>query len=264
MTSERKLAREVIIQTLVDTLKPLDYVHAFWEGGAAAHNRVDEWSDLDLYLVVDDKKVDDTFLALEKGLKLVSPIKQKHGVFKHTGFYSQAFYSLQDASEYLMIDVAVFELSSPDKELEPEIHGNAVFYFNKSNKIKPPRLDKDAFVKQLQKRLVGLEGEFYMFNNFVQKEINRGNSLEAIDSYYLLLKWLVETLRISYSPLHYDFKMRYIHYELPADIVKQLERLYFVKDMEDLQKKYDEVVEWFPKMMSEIDNKKIERQIRMP
>jgi hypothetical protein len=42
VTSEKKLTREVIIQALVDALKPFDYVYAFWEGGAVAFNRVDE------------------------------------------------------------------------------------------------------------------------------------------------------------------------------------------------------------------------------
>ena len=161
-----------------------------------------------------------------------------------------------------MIDVAVFKLSSPDKFLQSEIHGNAVFYFNKSDRVKSPQLDKDALVKKLQGRLVGLQGEFAMFHNVVQKEINRGNHLEAMDFHHMLLAWLVEVLRIRYNPLHYDFKMRYIHYELPSEVVKKLERLYFVKDAGDLQKKYDEVVEWFPKIVLEIDKKKIERLIR--
>jgi len=35
------LTRNMIIQTFIDTLKPLDYVHAFYEGGAVAFNRID-------------------------------------------------------------------------------------------------------------------------------------------------------------------------------------------------------------------------------
>lgn len=264
MSSRSELTREVIIQALVDALKPLDYVYAFWEGGAVAFDRVDDWSDIDLYLVVDDEKVDDTFLAVEAALRLLSPIKQKHGVFEPSlpGLF-QAFYKLQDASEYLMIDVAVFKLSSPDKLLEPEIHGNPVFYFNKSNRVKHPALNRDALVKKLHNRLLALQGEFDMFHHCVQKEINRDNHLEAVDFYHMLLAWLVEALRIRYTPLHYDFKMRYVHYELPAEIIRKLERLYFVKDEDDLQQKYNDVVEWFPKTVLEIDKKEIERQLEV-
>jgi len=101
-----------------------------------------------------------------------------------------------------------------------------------------------------------------MFNGFVQKEINRGNSLEAIDLYHnLILGILVEALRIKHNPVHYDFKMRYVHYELPPEVVDRLVNLHFVKNMKDLQEKYREAKEWFLKTMSEIDGKQIKNLV---
>jgi len=257
MTDRKALTRDIVIQTLVDALEPLDYVHAFWEGGAAAFDRIDEWSDIDLYLVVEDNKVDETFLAVEKALKSLSPIKQKYEVShsSQSGLF-QAFYRLKGASQYLIVDLAVLTLNSPDKFLEPETHGNAVFYFNKSNKVKPPPLDKDALIKKLHERLERLQARFDMFNNFVQKEINRGNLLEAVDLYHgLILATLVEALRIRYNPIHHDFKMRYIHYELSSKIIERLKHLYFVKDEIELQEKYHEASRWFQEMMSAIDTR---------
>jgi len=70
------VGRLEIIESVIKTLKPLDYVHAFWEGGAASFGRADEWSDIDAYLLVNDSKVADAFLAVEKALESVSPIKQ--------------------------------------------------------------------------------------------------------------------------------------------------------------------------------------------
>ncbi len=263
MMNENRVTRDIVIQTLVDALKPIDYVHTFWEGGAAAFNRIDEWSDIDLYLVVDDKKVDETFLAVEKALRSLSPIDQKYDVPHppESGLF-QAFYRLEGGSEYLVIDLAVLTINSPDKFLEPEIHSNAIFYFNKSDNVKPPLLDKDTLVKKLQKRLERLKARFDMFNNFIQKEINRGNHLEAIDFYHgLTLAILVEALRIRYNPVHHDFKMHYIHYELPSDVIEKLKRLYFIKDEKDLQEKYNEATKWLPDIMLEIDQKKIERLV---
>jgi hypothetical protein len=263
MVNENKLTRDIIVQTLIAVLKPLNYVYAFYEGGAAAFNRVDEWSDIDLYLVVDDDKVDEAFLAVEKALRSLSPIKQKFDV-PQTGWPDvfQAFYRLEDASEYLIIDFVVLKLSSPDTFLEPEIHGNVVFYFNKSGKVKPAQLDREALFKKLHERLERLQARFDMFNNFVQKEINRGHYLEAIDLYHgFTLGTLVEALRIKHNPIHYNFKMEYVHYELPSETIKKLENLYFVKDAKDLQEKYREVIKWFHKTMLEIDQKEIERLI---
>jgi len=255
MTNGNRLTRNIIIQTLTHALKPINYVHAFWEGGAAAFDRIDEWSDIDLYLVVDDEKVEEIFPIFENALSSLSPIKQKY-IVQHrpeSGIF-QAFYKLEDASEYLIIDLAVFKLSSPEKFLEPEIHGNAVFYFNKTNKIKLPSLDKNAFAKKLKKRLERLKANFDMFNNFVQKEINRGNYLEAIDLYRVItLASITEALRIKHNPVHHDFRMRYIHYELPSEAIKKLKHFFFVEDDRELQKKYHEATEWFHDITSEID-----------
>jgi len=240
MKNNQMLTRDIIVQTLIKALKPLDHVHAFYEGGAAAFNRLDEWSDLDLYLVVNDEKVNEAFLIVEKTLKELSSIKQKIDL-PQTAWpgVSQAFYRLEDADEYLIIDLCVLKLSSPEKFLEPEIHGNVVFYFNKSGKIEPPPLDRDAFVKKLRERLERLQARFDMFNNFVQKQINRGHHLEAIDLYYsLTLATLVEALRIKHYPIHYNFKMEYLYYELPSETIAKLKHLYFVKDAKDLQEKY--------------------------
>lgn len=262
--SKETLTRKAVVQTLADALRLLDYVHAFWEGGAAALDRVDEWSDIDLYVVVEDGKGKEAFTVVDKALKSLSPIKQKYEIpqLPWPGV-SQAFYRLEGASEYLIIDLAVLEHSSPDKFLEPRIHGDVVFYFNKSNKVSIPRLDRNLLVSKLCERLMRLKARFEMFNSFVQKEINRGNDLEAIDLYHVItLASLVEALRIKYSPFHHDFKMRYVHYELPRDIIQKLRHLYFVSDGQSLREKYGEATRWFHELMLQIDRKEIERLIR--
>jgi hypothetical protein len=263
--NEKMLTRDIIVKSFIEALKPLDYVHAFYEGGAIAFNRVDEWSDLDFCLVVDDEKVNETFAVIEKTLRSLSPIKQKLDM-PQTAWgpgISQVFYRLKDANEYLLIDLCVLKLSSSEKFLEPEIHGNVVFYFNKSGKVKPSQLDRDAFVKKVCERLERLQARFDMFNYLVQKEINRGHHLEALDLYHnFTLGTLVETLRIKHNPIHYNFKMEYLHYELPSETIRKLEHLYFVKDEKELQEKYREAIKWFNKTMKEINQKEIEKLIR--
>ncbi len=77
------LSRDEIVTALLNKLKPLHYVHAFWEGGAIAYERSDEYSDIDAYLLVDAEKVQETFDAVEKTLKALSPIKQKYPVLQN-------------------------------------------------------------------------------------------------------------------------------------------------------------------------------------
>lgn len=263
MKGKKNLTREIIVDVLVDALKPLEHVRAFWEAGAAAFGRIDDWSDIDLYLIVDETKVDDAFQAVEKALTLLSPVRQKYKVPQLPWpDVFQAFYKLENASEYLLIDLAILTPNSPEKFLEPQTHGKAVFYFNKSGGVQLPNLDKEALVRKLRERLERLRERFDMFNIFVQKEINRSNWLEAVDLYHALtLGSLVETLRIRYKPVHHEFKMRYVHYELPSKITKRLERLYFVENAMDLQEKYHEATRWFHKAISEIDPDDIEKNV---
>ncbi len=249
------LNRDIVIQTLVCALEPLDFVYACYEGGAAAFKRVDQWSDIDMYLVVDGQKVDETFRTVEDALKSLSAIRQKYQPERLPWpDMWQAFYKLEDAPEFLLIDLVILKLTSPEMFLEPKMHGDVVFHFNKSNRVKKPLLDKDALVTKLRKRLERLMARFDMFNVFVQKEINRGNYLEAIDLYHTFtIASLVEALRIKHNAVHHEFRMHYIRYELPSNTAKRLEQLCYVQNEKDLQAKYHEATQWFHELMSDTD-----------
>lgn len=246
------LSRNDIISAMVNALSPIDYVQAFWEGGAIAFGRNDEYSDIDAYLLVDDGKVEETFEVVERALESLSPIKQKYPVRQNQWpGVSQAFYRLERASEYLVLDLAILTSSSPTKFLEPEIHGKTVFYFNKSGLNQAPALDRQAFETKQMETLGSLRDRFRMFNDYVQKEIERGNSLEALEYYRtIIIPSLVEFLRAKYNPTHYDFRMRYVHYELPATVIKRLEDLCFVNGLEDLQRRYREALHWLNELTS--------------
>jgi predicted nucleotidyltransferase len=250
----RKLTRETIIRTIVDFMKQLEYVHALYEGGAIAFNRIDKWSDIDLYIVVDDEKINETFDAVEIALKSLAPIKHKYNVPKLPWpSVSQAFYRLEQTSEYLLIDLAVIKLSSPEKFLEPHIHGEVVFHFNKSDEIKVPIINKEELNENLKHILAQLRDRFAIFNINVQKEINRGNYLEALILYNnITFGSVVNALRMKYNPFHHDFKTRYVQYELPERITRELQRLYFVRDITDLVKKYQEGTRWFYELVKEL------------
>lgn len=263
MTNNRKITREKIINALVDALEPLEYVYALWEGGAAAFNRVDEWSDIDVQVDVDDNHVDDVFQAAEQALKSISKIDKIYEVPEPTWHgHSQKFYHLEHTSEFLVVDLAVMKHSSQGKFLEPEMHGNAVFHFNKDNVVKCTPLNKDVFFKKLQKRYEEIQKVFDMFQSLTTKEINRGSFLDALGFYRAYtLNLLVEALRIKYSPFHYEYKTRYIHYDLPEEVVERLRDLFIILDEEDLRGKHRIAGSWFWETIKEIDIQKIGREI---
>ena len=72
------LDRDRIITTLVSALQPLDYVEAVWQGGAAAFNRVDEWSDIDLVIDAHDDRAADVWPVIDDGLRGLSEVDLRY------------------------------------------------------------------------------------------------------------------------------------------------------------------------------------------
>lgn len=248
---EVTVGREQVIGAMVRALEPLPYVHAFYEGGAIAHGRLDEWSDIDGYAVADDDRIEETMEAVRGALRSVSPIELEFVPEQHWPGLMHRFFRLERASEFLAVDMAVIKLSSDTYFLEPEVHGDSVFHFNKGGKVKAKPFDHAAHAKAIDARRARLVERFRIFNCFVQKELNRGHWIEAVDLYQrVTLGSLLEMLRMRHNPVHYDFATRYVHDELPGDVVRRFERLSFVASPEDLRSKYRQATEWFERERS--------------
>ena len=241
------VTRDRLLSALQGRLEPLDYVHAMWEAGAIAFGRVDEWSDVDLQIVVDDDRVEDAFAAVESALEPLSPVDATfrfpepvwHG-------HSQAFYRLRDASPYLLLDLVVMKRSNENRFLQFEIHGRPFVYFDKSGVVVPEAFDADAMCEKIRHRIEGLRARFDMFQVMVTKEIERGNPIEAAAYYQgATLRPLVEMLRILYAPVRHDFHTRYVYHELPEDVLGRLDPLFFPRDVDDLAEKRRAAQAWF-------------------
>lgn len=250
-----QLERDQIVPGIVKALEPLDYVYAVWEGGAISFDRLDEMSDIDLYVDTQDGRDADVFSALEAALTHISPIKLKHEVpLPASNDYQHRFYRLENASEYLLVDVAVLKHSAKDKFLEVEIHGPAVFHFNKKGVVAIPALDTGKFLENLKVRLDKIENRVEMFRCFAFKELKRGNHIEAFDIYSrVMLEAVLELLRIKHVPLHYNFRTHHLLHDLPPDVVKTLRSLYFIKDERDLEKKIALADEWYRETLGSIN-----------
>lgn len=263
MADASLVTRGAIIGALTATLEPLSFVDAMWEGGAAAFRRLDEWSDIDLYVVAADDKVPQTFRAVEKALTRLSPIRHKYEpTWPPESGIAQAFYRLEGASEFLLVDLAVLKRSAPDKFLEPELHGTAVFSFNKREAVRVRPLDADAFVRKLLDRRDRLVMRVTLFGPFVTKEIHRRNDLGALEAYQrIILDSLIQVLRMLYHPAHYMFSVRYVSFELPPDVVRRLERLSYIRSPDDLPEWSHEATEWFQDAASRVDEAEVRRRL---
>ena len=245
--------RNQIIPPLVERLRTQEFVKAIWEGGAAAFNRVDEWSDIDIAVIVPDDKTKETFAIVEEELKKISTIEKLYEPAQSPWQgHEQKFYLLKNTSPFLLIDLSIFKESAPDMLLEKEIHGNSLIHYDKTGITKKFVFDELSHNKKIEKKLETLKSSFEIFDCFTEKELNRGNFIEAIGFYNaFVLRPLVELLRIKYSPEHFNFYTRYIHYELPPDAVKKLQTLFFISDPDELRSKEKTAKEWFNSLISE-------------
>lgn len=249
------LNRTSIVSTIVAALQPQAHVYTLWEGGAAAFNRVDEWSDIDIQIVVRDGIEEETFALVEQAITSLSPIDIQYTMPQPTWHgMAQKFYRLRDTSPFLFLDIAIMPESLPNKLLEREIHGNARVHFDKrAIVVGVPAIQWDAFAQKLWKRVEDLRVLFPLFQSLTLKEAYRKNSIEALAFYQnFTLAPLVEILRMQHAPFHYNFRTRYIHYELPVEVVTVLERLYFVTGIDDLLAKRQRAEEWFTRAIGEL------------
>ena len=250
------VTREQIVESIVRALEPQPFVYALWEGGALAFGRLDQWSDIDICASAEDDRVLECFPLVERALEAVAPIKLKHEVKQTLSpGYVQAFYRLEGTPDCMLVDLAIFKATWPDKLLEPEIHGTAKFHFNKDGRVKIPHLDPHKLSGDLRNAATHARMRFEIFNCFVPKELNRGNLIEAVTLYHrVVLDSLVDVLRIRHKPVRFDFKTRYIHYDLPREVTERLQDLYMIRDREDLEKKYLEAKRWFLATLNELEH----------
>jgi hypothetical protein len=251
------------MDSLVRALGPLDYVRTLWEGGALGFDRVDEWSDIDLGLIVADHKVEEAFAKVEVVLHSLSGIELKYRLPEPTWHGSpQCFYRLKDASEFLLIDLCVMG-SSDDEDLLPyEIHGVPTVHIDKDGAFTGSTYDRGKVAEAIEKRLEQVKVIFDMFQILTLKELNRHNDIEAMAFYFgYTFKPLLEVLRMKHCPQRYNYATRYVYYDLPEDVVKRLEPLIFVSGPEGLREAFDKAGGWFWEVIGQINMDDVRRRL---
>ncbi|MEG3937063.1 MULTISPECIES: nucleotidyltransferase domain-containing protein [unclassified Microcoleus] len=232
--------RQIILEKIVSTLQPLDFVLALWQGGSAAHGYTDEWSDIDIAVVVADNCVEETFEIVEKALAQISEIELKYRVPEPAWHgQSQCFWRLKETPQFLLIDFAIFRRSSRNNFLEIERHGKVPIAFDKANLIVPAHLDTNQHFAQMQIRFNEIKNRFNLLQPLVKKEIYRGHIVEAIGNYHnWTLLPLVELLGMIYRPHRYDFQLKYFSRDFPSQIVDRTAPLFCITNLEDLAAKH--------------------------
>lgn len=248
--------RSEILHALSLAFEKQDYALAFWQGGSAAFNRLDEWSDLDTVLIVQDGLEHQAMQLAEKVLEADFGIEEKFEIDPpHWPGMVQTFFKLKNTSPYLLIDFSVLGLSAEDKFAAPEIHGTAQVVFDKKQVLQNiPLINVTELKQKLKTRISKHKKRIAFFSTLVDKEINRGKPMDAFAFYWAYsLNPLIEILRIKHSPYHWNFGMRYLQEDLPKDISAKLQPLFFINNLSDLDQKNQLCREWFDSACKEAE-----------
>ena len=247
------VTRHQILTRLQTVLEPQDDICAMWEGGSAARGEADQWSDIDAVVVCEEGAVAEVFEVVEAALERLSPIDLTWQVPEPTWHgHAQRFYRLEEAPEYLLVDLVVMKRGTEKRFLVAERHGQPVVLFDKTGLVEPAEFDADGFRAQAAAELTDLKVRFEMLQCLVDKELQRGRPLDAMN-YYLgcTLAPLIKALGMRYRPTRYDFGRRYTREDFPTDVADELEALHFVCDADDLvakraraEKMFWETIKW--------------------
>ena len=223
--SEPGITRREIIDCLKRRLAALDFIRALWLGGSDATGRTDEWSDVDLQLIVDDDRVEETFVAVRAALKTLAPVTHSWRLPEPTWHgHSQELLRIEDAGPFADVDLVVMKKSARDRFLEPERHGDAMVLFDRDGLVFPAPFDRAVHDEKLARRLAILRQQFPLFQVFVRKAVLRGMIAEAASLYQrVTIAALVELLRMRHAPERFDFGMRYLDRDLPPALRAKVE-----------------------------------------
>jgi len=246
--------RNEIVAALLKEMESVEHVVAFWEGGSMAMGHADQWSDLDLQIMVADGKVDETWPRIEAALQRFAPIERRYEVPRPSWHgHWQAFYRLEGVSPYLLVDLVVMEESTQNRFLEPEIHGTPVVYLDRKGMFPEPPTDARTMAEKIKGRLPLLEEPAEMFHLFVDKEVLRDHPIDAYAFYWgMLLQRLVEALRIRYCPWRYNFGLRYLSRDLPKDVYAGVVSFFYVADYKELPARRERVMGLLRETLAEL------------
>lgn len=246
---DRDAHRPRLIQLLTTALTNQPWVLAAWLAGSDSNRRTDQWSDIDLMMIVEDDKVEDAFALCKAAISTHAPVSLElrmpapvwHG-------HDQVFWQLEGVPDWLMIDMLVMRKSSTaSRFLEAERHGTPQVLFDRAGLVRAAPIERAAHVAKVRARLDALIPRFRLLQHLVRKSVWRGDAAEASDRFMsYTLRPLVDLMRIRHCPDCFDYGMRYLRDDLPADAWKSVESLALPGSLEQVlhaQKRAEELFE---------------------
>lgn len=247
------ITRDDIINKLKYALEPLPFVYALWLEGADTNGTLDEYSDIDIWIDVEDSNIDKVLDAVESALLRLGRIDYKYVMPQGHPKLGQTVYHLEESSEYLMID------------MNWQLHSRDDYTFIRGDKIETARVifDKDNIIRykdydlqdNAESNTRRLEEARYRYTQHcrVLKYVYRRMYPEAY-AYYnrYVVEPLIDLLRLIYTPAHSDYYLIHISHHIPEVERQKLESFLRISSFEDIEKKTAEAQVWFDELLEQV------------
>lgn len=229
-------------------------VRAVWEGGSAATGFLDEWSDLDLSVIVADGAVEDLFAMLEARLETTFGIRRKYRVPEPAWHgFSQCFYQVDRVPPLFYLDIALIKTSLPDKFTEPDRHGQAVVWFDKDGWYRPVPSTPEQIAKRCKTAYRNATAAAFVTATEVRKQLMRERFSEAFPMYYVYLaRHLAPLLNLKHRPAKVDFGIRYAYRDYPEEDAKLVENALRACSIDVLSSMFDRLERRFVELTAEL------------
>lgn len=243
---------------LVNFIKPWvlskNYVIAAWEGGSAATNRLDQYSDLDLSLVVQDDQVERTFQELDTFIEEKFGIIRKYRLPEPTWHgASQCFYVIDHVEPMIYLDIAVLKKSNPDKLMESDRHGHAVVWFDREHIYNSTPSDSKTIQERGKKLFATTTQMDFLIMLEIEKGILRGQFYDVFPTYMSFIsRQLSVLLNLKHRPEKADFGLRYGRTEYKNDDAKLVENAFKVSTIDELKHHYELIKKRYFELVHEL------------
>jgi hypothetical protein len=168
---------------------------------------------------------------------------------------TQRVYRPTRAPRWLDLDIGIFDESADDLYLQPQRHGRATILFDRTEprRTSQAKFDEAAHRQRMREALHQEIMRWNLYREFVAKELARGRTIDAFGFYLgFAVRPVLTVLGMLHRPDRFDYGFRYVKDELPADAVKQVERLCYVGLPEELLSRVDEANAIFSRAVDEL------------
>lgn len=238
------ITREKIAFVLKEALVQQDFIDAAFLSGSAAFGRMDAYSDLDVRIVANLSNANRILQVVTMALRSLAPIEHRYQAAARAGVV-QCFYTLEGASPFHMVDLAVIDESELKPLLDPARHGRPSVWFDRKGLLKL-EVDRSCH-DRLAARRKDLPQVFKLFGRvLVERACLRGRFAEAVYHYHQrVLGPLVEYLRSYHCPERQDYGVRYLEWDIPREDRIRLDTLYSVTSLDEILRGVEVAEEWF-------------------